>query len=391
MSDAKTGGTGKRAPVVLQVLPALVAGGVERGTVEIATALHDAGWTPLVASAGGPMQYEIERVGATHFMLPLGSKNPLTMYRNVQRLAALVETHGIDILHARSRAPAWSAFYASRRSHCHFVTTFHGTYSAGNWAKRYYNAIMTKGERAIAISEFIAGEMRRTYGVDPGKLRVIPRGVRMDFFNPDQVSPERIIQLARQWQLSDDVPVILLPGRLTRWKGQPVLIEALATLGRRDIQCRLVGSDHGRPGYRKELEKLIVDRGLSNIIKIMDHCKDMPAAYMLADVVVSASTDPEAFGRVVTEAQAMGRPVIATDHGAAQETVSLGETGWLTPPGDSKRLAEALSWALELKPEARNHLAAKARAQIVQRYSNAAMCKATIDVYREVLAGDHIS
>ena len=388
MSDAKTGGTEKRAPVVLQVLPALVAGGVERGTVEIAAALRDVGWTPLVVSAGGPMRHEVERAGATHFTLPLGSKNPLAMHGNVQRLAALVEAHGIDILHARSRAPAWSAFYAARRSHCHFVTTFHGTYSAGNWAKRHYNAIMTRGERAIAISEFIAGHMRRIYGVDPGKLRVIPRGVKLDVFDPARVSAERIIQLARQWQLRDDVPVILLPGRLTRWKGQRVLIEALAALGRKDVQCRLAGSDHGRAGYRKGLEKLIMDRGLSDIIKITDHCKDMPAAYMLADVVVSASTDPEAFGRVVAEAQAMGRPVLATDHGAAQETVSPGETGWLTPPGDSQRLAEALAWALELEPMARNRLAAEARAHIVRHYSSVAMCKATLDVYREVLAGD---
>ncbi|MCE2509671.1 MAG: glycosyltransferase family 4 protein [Alphaproteobacteria bacterium] len=391
MSSAKTGATKTRAPVVLQVLPALVAGGVERGTVEIAAALRDAGWTPLVASAGGPMQHEVERAGATHFTLPLDSKNPLVMYRNVARLAALIEAHGIDILHARSRAPAWSAFYAAKRAHCHFVTTFHGTYSAHNWAKRHYNAVMTKGERVIAISEFIAGHMRRIYGVEPGKLRVIPRGVKLDVFDPARVSPERIIQLSRQWQLRDDAPVILLPGRLTRWKGQRVLIEALAALGRKDVQCRLAGSDQGRTSYRKELEQLIVKRGLSDIIKITDNCKDMPAAYMLADVVVSASTDPEAFGRVVAEAQAMGRPVVATDHGAAQETVLPGETGWLSPPGDAKKLAEALAWALGFEPKARDRLAARAREHIVQHYSNKAMCKATLNVYREVLGEEPVA
>lgn len=388
MPEARTGGVKSRAPVVLQVLPAMVAGGVERGTIEVAAALTAAGWTALVASAGGPMRHELERAGARHFTLPLDSKNPFALYRNVRRLADLIEAEGVDIVHARSRAPAWSVYYAARRTRRHFVTTFHGTYGAQNRLKRHYNAILTKGERVIAISKFIAGHMRRLYGVDPNRLRVIPRGVKLDTFDPTRVSAERIIQLSRQWQLRDDAPLVLLPGRLTRWKGQGVLIAAIAALGEKNVQCRLVGADQGRLAYRKELETRIVDAGLSDIIKIADDCKDMPAAYMLADVVVSASTDPEAFGRVAAEAQAMGRPVIATDHGAARETVLPGKTGWLVPPGDAKKLAEALAWALELSPIDRDRLAAEARAHIVRNFSSQAMCAATLDVYREVLAGN---
>jgi len=386
--EAETAGKKDRPPVVLQVLPAMAAGGVERGTVDMAAALVEAGWTSLVASAGGPMTYEIERAGATHFTLPLNRKNPFALRQNAHRLADLVKEHGVDLMHARSRAPAWSAYAAAKETQCHFVTTFHGTYGAQNWLKRRYNAVMTRGERVIAISEFIAGHMRRIYGVEPTKLRVIPRGVKMDIFDPARVSAERIIQLSRQWQLRDDAPVVVLPGRLTRWKGQTVLIDALAHLGRKNVQCRLVGSDQGRTGYRKELERRIIARGLSDVVKIVDHCRDMPAAYMLADVVVSASTDPEAFGRVVAEGQAMGRPVLASDHGGARETVLVNETGRLTPPGDAKGLAEGLDWALALTPEERDRLAAKARAHIAQNYTNAAMCRATLDVYREVLSAE---
>ena len=386
MPDAKTGNTENRAPVVLQVLPAMVAGGVERGTVDVAAALVEAGWTSLVASAGGPMQHEIKRARATHFTLPLDSKNPFVMRQNAHRLAELVKAHGIDIIHARSRAPAWSAAFAAKETHCHFVTTFHGTYGAQNWLKRRYNAIMTRGERVIAISEFIAGHMRRIYGVEPARLRVIPRGVKMDVFDPKRVSAERIIQLSRKWQLRDDAPVIMLPGRLTRWKGQAVLIEALARLGRQDIQCCLVGSDQGRVGYHHELEKQIIARNLSGVVKIIDHCRDMPAAYMLADVVVSASTDPEAFGRIAAEAQAMGRPVLASNHGGARETVLENETGRLTPSGDADALARGLDWALALTPENRSRLANKARAHVAKHFTNTEMCKATLNVYREVLA-----
>lgn len=340
---------GGRQPVVLQVLPALVTGGVERGTVDMALSLVEAGWKAIVASSGGPMVRELLRGGAEHVTLPLASKSPLVIRANAARLERVITDHGVDIVHARSRAPAWSALKAAQKTGCHFVTTFHGTYNLGWFGlKQRYNAVMTRGERVIAISHFIAEHVHRIYGVDPDRIRVVQRGIDLKKFDPARVSPERIIQLAQKWRLPDGFQVIMLPGRLTRWKGQAVLIEALALLGRHDVRCLLVGSDQGRTGYREELVDLIRRRDLVDVVHIVDECGDMPAAYMLTDVVVSASTDPEAFGRVVVEGQAMGRPVIASDHGAPRETILPGETGWLAPAGDPRALADALSHFLAM-------------------------------------------
>ena len=376
----------RRQPAVLQVLPSLVTGGVERGTVEIAQALTEAGWRAVVASSGGPMVRELVRVGAHHVTLPVASKNPLVMHRNVARLEHLIREMDIDIVHARSRAPAWSARAAAAQAGAHFVTTFHGTYSLGWFGlKRFYNSVMTSGERVIAISNFIATHAEHTYGLDPRVIRIIHRGVDLTRFDPKRVSQERIIQLAQKWRLPDGSPVIMLPGRLTRWKGQAVLIEALARLGRHDLRCLLVGSDQGRSAYRAELTALIDQLGLTGIVHLVDECSDMPAALMLTDVVVSASTDPEAFGRVVIEAQAMGRPVIATDHGAPRETILPGRTGWLVPPGDPDALAEALARFLDLAPDERSRMADDARAVARENFSRQRMCDATLAVYREIL------
>jgi glycosyltransferase involved in cell wall biosynthesis len=213
----------------------------------------------------------------------------------------------------------------------------------------------------------------------------VHRGIDFSQFDPARASSERIIKLAGQWRLPDGVPVIMLPGRLTRWKGQTVLIDALAALGRKDVRCLLVGDDQGRQGYRAELERRIGARGLDGVVHIVDDCGDMPAAYMLADVVVSASLDPEAFGRVAVEAQAMGRPTIASDHGAARETLIAGETGWLTPPGDAAALARALGEALTLNAAGRAALAARAIERVRANFSKEVMCAATLAVYRELL------
>jgi glycosyltransferase involved in cell wall biosynthesis len=379
-------GLAKDSGVVLQVLPSLGTGGVERGTVEIARALAAAGWRALVASAGGPMVRDVERAGASHIVLPLDSKNPLVMWRNVARLEELVAAHGVDIVHARSRAPAWSAMLAARRAGVPFVTTFHGNYNAGNPAKAWYNSVMAKGDRVIAISDFIGETVVHRYHADPDRVRIIPRGVDLDIFDANAVSAERVIQMAQTWRVPDDARVVMLPGRLTRWKGQLVLIEALARIDRKGVRCILVGSDQGREGYRRELETRIERLGLQSVVQIAGHCRDMAAAYMLADVVVSASTDAEGFGRVIAEAQAMGRPVIATDHGAARETVLPGLTGWLVPPGDAGALAVALREALALTPDEREALAGRAIHHVRSRYTTEQMCRRTLSVYSELLA-----
>ncbi len=382
---APTGGQGG-SPVVLQVLPSLVAGGVERGTVEVAGALVEAGGTALVASAGGPMVRALERAGGRHFELPLASKNPLTVRRNVERLAALIEGQGVEIVHARSRAPAWSALWAAERSGRPFVTTVHAPYAVGGLPfKRRYNAVMARGERVICISRFVRDYVAASYGTPPERLRLVYRGVDLEVFDPDRVSAERVVQLAQRWRLPDGVPVIMLPGRLTRWKGQLELLRAAARLEDFEFVVALVGDDQGREAYRAELEREIRGLGLQAKAMLAGPCSDMAAAYMLSDVVVSASTAPEGFGRIVAEAQAMGRPVVASDHGGAPEQLLAGETGLLYPPGDLDALAAALRRALSLDAEQRARLAAVAIERVRAMFSKRAMCDGTLAVYRELL------
>lgn len=371
---------------VLQVLPSLVTGGVERGAVDIAAALVAEGERGIVVSSGGPMTHDLTRAGAEHITLPVDSKNPFVIRKNIDRLAQIIRDNNVDIVHARSRAPAWSAFYAARKTGARFITTFHGTYNLGLPFKKLYNSIMTRGDRVIAISEFIAHHILDTYQIDPARIRVIHRGINFNVFDPATVSAERVIKLASDWRLPDGVPIIMLPGRLTRWKGQAVLIEALSLLGRDDVRCIIVGSEQGKTRYTRRLQSLIDKFDLGSIVHIVGECRDMPAALMLADVVVHASTDPEAFGRVIVEAQAMGRPVVASDHGASRELVEPGETGWLAPPGDAKSLSDALRNALGLSVEDRESLAEKARRRARAQFGNIAMCDATLETYRSLLA-----
>ena len=371
---------------VLQVLPALNSGGVERSTIEVAEAIGNAGGRALVVSSGGNMVHEITRVQGEHIQMQVHSKNPFVIYANIKRLVKLINEHRVDVVHVRSRAPAWSAYFAAKQCGKPLVITFHGTYSVGSFFKRKYNSIMTSGDRIIANSRFIAGHMRRFYGVPVNKIRVIHRGVDLSRFDPRKISAERVVALAYKWRLEDGFPVIMLPGRLTRWKGQILFINAIKQLDRRDIRCLLVGDAQGRDGYRQELESMVEHLGLGEIVRIVDHCDDMPAAYMLSDIVVSASTDPEAFGRVVIEAQSLGRPVIAAAHGGAKETVVENETGWLIPPSDVGALAKALEKALNLSPEERSTLSQKGIANIRDNFSKDTMCAKTLDVYNEVLS-----
>jgi glycosyltransferase involved in cell wall biosynthesis len=373
-----------RPPAVLQVVPSLVSGGVERGTIDLAGALVVAGWTAYVASAGGPMERELARTGAQHITLPLASKNPLVIRRNRAALIDLIRRCKIDLVHARSRAPAWSAWLAAQTAGRRFVTTFHNAYPIDMPLKQRYNAVMARGERVIAISHFVAEHVAEIYGVGADRLRTIPRGVDLARFDARRVRGERVAELATAWRVPDGVAVIMLPGRLTRWKGALDLIEAIARLGRRDLCCLLVGAEQHR-GFRRELEATIERLGLVGMFRIIEDCRDMPAAYVLADVVVSASTDPEGFGRVIVEAQAMGRPVIATDHGGARETIVPGATGWLVPPRDPAALAIAIAEALALDRDAQAALGRRARAQVAAGYTRELMCARTIGVYEELL------
>ncbi|WP_445680120.1 glycosyltransferase family 4 protein [Radicibacter daui] len=370
---------------ILQVLPALGAGGAERGCVDVAAAIVQAGARALVTSEGGLLEHDLRRVGGEHVTLPLASKNPLVMYRNVDRLVELCRAEGVDIIHARSRAPAWSARAAARRLGIPYMTTVHAPYNAKSGLKRFYNSIMARGDRVIAISQYVARYVQETYHTPPDLIRVVPRGVDVENFDPERVSAERVIKLASDWQLPDGKQVILMPGRLTRWKGQGVLIEAMARISHRhDVLCLIVGDDQGRIAYREELEDQIKRNHLANRVRLMSHCRDMAAAYKLADIVVHASTDPEGFGRVIAEAQAMERLVIATNIGAPPEVIAPG-TGWLVPPGDAPALADALEEALSVSPDRRSQMARQARAFVCENFTREAMVNRTLGVYSELL------
>jgi glycosyltransferase involved in cell wall biosynthesis len=371
-------------PATLQVLPALRSGGVERGTLEIAEAQIAAGFRAIVASAGGEMVPALEALGAKHITLPLTAKSPWAMWRNAAALAALARAEGVALIHARSRAPAWSALIAARRLGLPFVTTYHGAYNEGFPGKRLYNSVMARGDRVIAISHFIADLIRARHGVAESRLRVIPRGVDPRRFDPALVSPARLAALRAAWGVAEGQPIIMLPARVTRWKGQMVLVEAMAQLPG-DALALLVGDAAERPAFQAELQARIAGLGLQDRVRLVGHATDMPAALMLADVVVHASTDAEAFGRTVIEAQAMARPVIASDHGAPRETVAEGITGWRTPPGDAAALAAALSRALAMTDSERAALGARARAAVLSGYTTAAMQAATMATYRELL------
>jgi len=391
--------TAARLPVVLQVLPSLDigGGGVERSAIDVAEALVLAGKKTVVVSEGGRQVVELERRGAKHITLPLASKNPFVMRRNIQRLSDVIDAEGVELVHARSRAPAWSARAAARRAGLPFVTTFHGTYNFGTGLmgdlKKRYNAVMTDADAVIANSNFIANHISENYGVSGPGVHVVPRGIDTARFDAEGVNANRMIEVATRWRVPDDNTVVLLPGRLTRWKGQLLFIEALARLKSRrgpdnfSITGLLVGSDQGREAYRKELEDRIEEKGLAGHVQIVGHCDDMPAAYMLSDVVVSASTDPEAFGRVIAEAQAMGRPVVVADHGGAAEQVIDGVTGWRFAPGNPQEFADALETALTLDAEARAELAVRAADHARTHYAKTGMCAATLRIYAGVFEG----
>ncbi|MFV9876055.1 MAG: glycosyltransferase family 4 protein [Rickettsiales endosymbiont of Dermacentor nuttalli] len=370
---------------ILQVLPALTSGGVERGTIEMAEALIKNGYRAYVASSGGPMISALYQIGATHIKLPLESKNPFTIYKNSKLLASIIKEYNIQIIHARSRAPAWSSYLASRMTGCKFITTFHGVYKSTNFIKRAYNAVMTKGQYIIAVSNYIDDHIKRNYIVDEQNIVVIHRGVDLSYFDPKTVNEHRIMQMAKKLNIKLDKPLILLPGRITRWKGHLYLLQALKKLPRNSFTCIFVGSDKGHIVYRKEIQSVIAEYGLNNEVAIIGNLLDMPALYMLADIVISASIEPEAFGRVVTEAQAMGRMVIATNLGGACETVVNEKTGWLVPHDNVDILSQTIEKVLNLPQAHKDVISEAAREHIQNNFSVEVMCDKTINLYKDIL------
>ena len=372
--------------VVLQVLPELGQGGVELGTIEIASELQKRGIENYVASEGGRMEYNLERIKVKHFTLPLKTKNIFKMYLNSLRLARIIKKYGITIVHARSRAPAWSAYWAAKRCGVHFVTTFHGTYGLGPWGiKKFYNKIMTYGERVIAISNHIKQHILKNYKTDESKIRLIHRCVNMENFNVETTSAERMIKYLEDNHIPEDKPIVTLIGRLTNWKGQKLLIEALHLIDNEDFFCVIIGDDQGRKKYSSELRKMIANYNMTDRFLFIRNVKDIPAAMMVSDVVLSTSIEPEAFGRIAIEGQAMGRVVVASNIGGSVETVIDGVTGRLYESTSVQALSEAIDWALHLSTEEREKIGAAGIKNVKEHFTKQIMCDKTIEVYKELI------
>lgn len=376
---------------VLQLIPSLDAGGAERACLDMASALHAQGGRALVVSQGGRMEGELAALGGILLRLPVASKNPLVMLLNGFRIARLARAWGIDLIHARSRAPAWSGLLASWLTGAPMLTTFHGFYSAGNVLKRLYNSVMVRGVRVITGSHFMAAHVMATYAPPPGRVAIIARGIDMQRFDPAAVAPGRVAALRQAWRIPDAAQIVLLPGRLTRWKGQLLLIEALAKLNRKDVVAVMAGDAQGRQAYVAELLALAERHAVTPQVRLTGNIADMPAAYAMADVVVSASTDAEAFGRVPVEAMAMGCAVVAADHGGVAETLRPpgggAPFGILFAPANAEALAGALGIALSHVAEDRDAPATLlARAHVGANYSTDVMCARTLALYREILS-----
>ena len=369
---------------ILQILPALGSGGVERGTVEIARALSAAGIPSAVASEGGPRVAELEALGVPHFTLPLASKNPFVVWRNAARLADLVRRDGFTIHHVRSRAPAWSALWASRRTGATLLATYHGVHGTSpRWLKIPYNRVMTKGARVIAVSNFVKRHLMDVYGVPEEKIVRIYRGADTRTFRPDAVAPSAAAGLKARLGFPPDIPVVTLPGRLTRLKGQAVLLDARMECA--ELGVLFVGSDQGRAEYSAELRAIAASLPSNRPVAFLDHTDDMPTVYAMSDIVVSATVGhPEAFGRTIPEAQASGVLVVGTAHGGACETIDDGATGFLVPPGDAAALAARLDEMLSLPPERKDAIRAAALESVRTRFSTERMCAETIALYRSL-------
>lgn len=386
----------QKRPTILQIIPELDTGGAELSAIEIADAIVRAGGRALVLSEGGRLAPRIAASGGEFVPFAAATKNPVRLLWNAHAIRRMIESEGVDLVHARSRAPAWSALIAARRAGVPFVTTYHGAYNEKTRLKRAYNAVMAKGDIVIANSLYTKRLIETRYGTPADRIRVIYRGVDGGTFDPAAISEKRKAALRARWGAGSETRIILQPARLTTWKGQSTVIEAARLLeaeGRLgDSLVVLAGDAQGRTAYRQQLESEVAAAGLERKIILPGHVDDIPAALAMAHLAVVASIEPEAFGRVATEAQAMGCPVIATDIGAPPETVaavptvtSAEMTGWLVPPGDAARLAAAMAEALSLAPDARAALGARARARALGQFSLDAMRRQTLEVYDSLL------
>jgi glycosyltransferase involved in cell wall biosynthesis len=377
---------------VLQVIPKLGYGGAETGCYDIAHYLSEKNCSSFIATSGGKLLKFVKRNKVKIFRLPVHSKNPILIIFNTIILSILILVNNINIVHARSRAPAWSCYLACLITRRHFITTFHGTYNYKTYLKKFYNSVMLKSKLTIAGSNFIFNHITENYNNflhSKKKLRVIYRGINLEYYNQKNISILKMENLKKEWEISANKFTILLPGRLTSWKGQEKFIESLNILiedyNVSNFQAIVLGSDQGRKVYKKKLINLVQRYRLGQKVKFIDHCKEMPVAYSLADIVISASIEPEAFGRVSVEAQAMGKPIIASNLGGSKETILDGKSGFLYKHDDPRELAKSLNAVIELDQDHLNSIGNEGRKNVIKKFDVELMCDSTLREYKKLL------
>ena len=376
---------------VLQVIPRLGYGGAETGCFDLAHYLYENDCKSFIATSGGPLLKYINKKKVKVIRLPLQSKNPILILLNSLILIFLIFFFNIDIVHARSRAPAWSCLIATKITRRKFVTTFHGTYNFNSSLKKWYNSVMVRSDLVIAGSNFIFSHINENYSkylLPEKKFLVIFRGINTDFYNPKKIKETDKDLLRKKWNIDENKKVILLPGRLTYWKGQEMFIESISLLKKISPDLNFIvvvlGSDQGRKIYKKKLIRLVEQHRLNNEIIFIDHLDLMPIAYEISDVVVSASVEPEAFGRISVEAQSMEKPIIASNIGGSNETIINDRTGFLFEAGNSKNLSEKLSEVLNLSEVTRNGIGAEGRKNVIKKFNVEKMCNSTYSEYKKL-------
>jgi glycosyltransferase involved in cell wall biosynthesis len=375
---------------ILQIIPHLDTGGAEVGCLHVAQALKKAGHHPLIATHGGRLMQACQQDDIPVITMPVHSKSPRVIAHNTAHLKRLIKHHNIDLIHVRSRAPAWSVHFAATNTP--WISTYHGAYKQTGQLKKRYNAIMTKGNAIIAPSHFMAEHIKHHYPHVSNKIVTIPRGIDLQATKPCSRHSQACLDLAKQWQIQPTERLILLPARITRLKGHPTCIEAAkqtqSWLRSQKIRIIFLGNTN-KKDYCQSLIKTIKHYGLDDIISIHNHCDNMQAAYALADLILICSTEPESFGRTAVEAQAMGKLVMGTNHGGCQETISHQRTGWLVPPGDRLALANTWMKILGLSEQTGNAIKDKARDHAYTHYSHHTMCAHTIATYQKVIQSYH--
>ena len=377
---------------VLQVIPKLGYGGAETGCYDIAHYLPENDCGSYIATSGGELLKFIDKKKVKIIKLPVHSKNPLIIFFNFLALIWVILINNISIVHARSRAPAWSCLFAAKITGRKFVTTFHGTYNFNSEIKKFYNSVMVRSDLIIAGSNFIFSHIKENYTkyLDAKKkLLVIFRGINVDYFDPTTKLDNDEKKLLNEWKIKKDKKIILLPGRLTGWKGQEVFIEAVnlvnIELGYEAFYAVILGSDQGRDLYKKKLIRLTEQHRLINQVKFIDHCKDMALAYKVSDFVVSASIEPEAFGRVAVEAQSMEKPIIASNIGGSNETVIDGKTGFLFESNNPKSLSKKILKVLSMDEASLQSIGKEGRKNIIQKFNVEKMCFSTYSEYKRII------